>query len=304
MEFQIDELEYLALAPVAWAPYRLAPSEMKELSEQLKEMSDKGFIRPSSSPWELRSAIRMEKLEPLTDGTLMPHGKKLATFYGKIADSGVGSCTTRMYLKEVVTEVEHGNTCLNHYVIVTLDSASNLSDDTSNAWVQIWIDYLRTIYKQTAQRDDIQPTLRISAYLEAQILSPELIQETTEKIIQIKQRIQVGDKVMLNVSPWKGVLRLAKLRKLTPRNSLDLTSVNEKWALKLNFLDDKLHFVEEPLEIVGREVKRLKRSRIPLVKIRWNSKRGPEFTWEREDQFKKKYPHLFTKTASSSSAAS
>ncbi|GJX90415.1 putative reverse transcriptase domain-containing protein [Tanacetum coccineum] len=69
-------------------------------------------------------------------------------------------------------------------------------------------------------------------------------------------------------------------------------------------LDDKLHFVEEPLEIVGREVKRLKRSRIPLVKVRWNSKRGPEFTWEREDQFKKKYPHLFTKTTSSSSAAS
>ncbi|GJR47501.1 hypothetical protein Tco_1315604, partial [Tanacetum coccineum] len=64
------------------------------------------------------------------------------------------------------------------------------------------------------------------------------------------------------------------------------------------------HFVEEPVEIVGREVKRLKRSRIPLVKVRWNSKRGPEFTWEREDQFKKKYPHLFTKTTPSSSAAS
>ncbi|GJW32887.1 hypothetical protein Tco_0052919 [Tanacetum coccineum] len=69
-------------------------------------------------------------------------------------------------------------------------------------------------------------------------------------------------------------------------------------------LDDKLHFVEEPVEIVDREVKRLKRSRIPLVKVRWNSKRGPEFTWEREDQFKKKYPHLFTKTTPSSSAAS
>ncbi|GKA46182.1 hypothetical protein Tco_0738978 [Tanacetum coccineum] len=69
-------------------------------------------------------------------------------------------------------------------------------------------------------------------------------------------------------------------------------------------LDDKLYFVEEPLEIVGREVKWLKRSRIPLVKVRWNSKRGPEFTWEREDQFKKKYPHLFTKTVPSSSAAS
>ncbi|GKF63507.1 putative reverse transcriptase domain-containing protein, partial [Tanacetum coccineum] len=70
------------------------------------------------------------------------------------------------------------------------------------------------------------------------------------------------------------------------------------------YLDDKLHFVEEPVKIVDHEVKRLKRSRIPLVKVRWNSKRGPEFTWEREDQFRKKYPHLFTKTAPSSSAAS
>ncbi|GJS29314.1 hypothetical protein Tco_0489934 [Tanacetum coccineum] len=69
-------------------------------------------------------------------------------------------------------------------------------------------------------------------------------------------------------------------------------------------LDDKLQFVEEPIEITDREVKRLKRSRIPLVKVRWNSKRGPEFTWEREDQFRKKYPHLFSKTGPSSSAAS
>ncbi|GJY23965.1 putative reverse transcriptase domain-containing protein [Tanacetum coccineum] len=68
-------------------------------------------------------------------------------------------------------------------------------------------------------------------------------------------------------------------------------------------LDEKLYFVEEPLEVVGREVKRLKQSRIPLVKVRWNSKRGLEFTWECEDQFKKKYPHLFIETTSSSSAA-
>ncbi|GJV06505.1 hypothetical protein Tco_1344161 [Tanacetum coccineum] len=65
---------------------------------------------------------------------------------------------------------------------------------------------------------------------------------------------------------------------------------------------DKLHFVEEPVEIMDREVKQLRRSRVPIVKVRWNSRRGPEFTWEREDQFRKKYPHLFTKTAPSSSA--
>ncbi|GKE03912.1 putative reverse transcriptase domain-containing protein [Tanacetum coccineum] len=81
---------------------------------------------------------------------------------------------------------------------------------------------------------------------------------------------------------------------------------DEPLAVPLDGLhfDDKLQFVEEPVEIIDREVKRLKRSRIPLVKVRWNSKRGPEFTWEREDQFKKKYPHLFTKTVLSSSAAS
>ncbi|GKA08227.1 putative reverse transcriptase domain-containing protein [Tanacetum coccineum] len=69
-------------------------------------------------------------------------------------------------------------------------------------------------------------------------------------------------------------------------------------------VDDKLHFVEEPVEIMDREVKQLRRSRVPIVKVRWNSRRGPEFTWEREDQFRKKYPHLFTKTAPSSSAVS
>nr|GFA39709.1 putative reverse transcriptase domain-containing protein [Tanacetum cinerariifolium] len=190
---------------------------------------------------------------------------------------------------------------------------------------------------------------------EAQILGPELIQETTEKIVQIKQRMQaarnrrksyvnlkrkpmefqVGDKVMLKVSPWKGVVRFGKRGKLNPRyvgpfivlervgdvaykldlpeelsrvhNTFYVSNLKKCHADKplavpsdgLHF-DDKLHFVEEPVEIVDREVKRLKQSRIPLVKIRWNSKRGPEFTWEYEDQFRKKYPHLFAKTASSS----
>nr|GEW89092.1 putative reverse transcriptase domain-containing protein [Tanacetum cinerariifolium] len=59
-------------------------------------------------------------------------------------------------------------------------------------------------------------------------------------------------------------------------------------------LDDKLHSIEEPVEIMDREVKQLKQSRIPIVKVRWNSRRGLEFTWEREDFFKSKYPHIFS----------
>ncbi|XP_076917823.1 uncharacterized protein LOC143578028 [Bidens hawaiensis] len=59
------------------------------------------------------------------------------------------------------------------------------------------------------------------------------------------------------------------------------------------YIDHKLHFVEKPIEIVDRDVKKLKQSRIRLVKVKWNYKQGPEFTWELEDQMKQKYPHLF-----------
>nr|GEW35373.1 putative reverse transcriptase domain-containing protein [Tanacetum cinerariifolium] len=65
-------------------------------------------------------------------------------------------------------------------------------------------------------------------------------------------------------------------------------------------LDDKPNFMEEPVEVMDREVKQLKQSHIPIVKVRWDSKRGPEFTWEREDQIRTKYPHLFPNTTPSS----
>ncbi|GJY39254.1 hypothetical protein Tco_0425618, partial [Tanacetum coccineum] len=67
---------------------------------------------------------------------------------------------------------------------------------------------------------------------------------------------------------------------------------------------DKLNFIEEPIEIMDQEVKRLKQSRIPIVNVRWNSRRGPEFTWEREDQMQQKCPHLFTNSAPATEVAS
>ncbi|GKB91057.1 hypothetical protein Tco_0963329 [Tanacetum coccineum] len=120
---------------------------------------------------------------------------------------------------------------------------------------------------------------------------------------------QVRDRVMLKVSPWKGVVHFCKWGKLNPRvhntfhvSKLKKCHFDEPLAVPLEGLhvDDKLRFVEEPVEIMDQEVKWLKKSRIPIVKVRWNSRRGPEFTWEREDQFQKKYPHLFTKPIPSS----
>ncbi|GJX12377.1 reverse transcriptase domain-containing protein [Tanacetum coccineum] len=59
-------------------------------------------------------------------------------------------------------------------------------------------------------------------------------------------------------------------------------------------LDDKLNFVEEPMDAMDQEFKELRQNRIPIVKVRWNSKRGPKFTWEHEDEIRAKYPHLFS----------
>nr|GEU87332.1 hypothetical protein [Tanacetum cinerariifolium] len=143
---------------------------------------------------------------------------------------------------------------------------------------------------------------------DAQLNGPELVHETTEKIVQIKQKIQaardrqksyadvrrmplefqVDDRVMLKV--------LAKLRTVAYRlglpqqlsrvhstfhvSNLKKCLFDEPLAVLLDeiHIDDKLRFVEEPVEIMDRKVKRLKQSHIPIIKVRWNSKRDPEFT--------------------------
>ncbi|GKE59648.1 putative reverse transcriptase domain-containing protein [Tanacetum coccineum] len=160
---------------------------------------------------------------------------------------------------------------------------------------------------------------------EVQLTGPEIVQETTEKIIQVlpcKGVVRFGKRGKLNpryVGPFKVLekvgavaYKLELLQELSRvHNTFHVSNLkkcytDEPLAVPLDGLhiDDKLHFVEEPVKIMDREIKRLKQSRILIIKVRWNSRRGPEFTWERENEFRKKYPHLFTKTASSSSAAS
>ncbi|GJS19856.1 hypothetical protein Tco_0448488 [Tanacetum coccineum] len=184
------------------------------------------------------------------------------------------------------------------------------------------------------------------------MIGPELVQETTKKISQIKDRLKVargrqksyadkrrkplefcvGEFVLLKVSPWKGVVRFRKKGKLAPRffGPFKITERISPVAYRLRLPEDlngvhdtfhvsnlkkclanpilqvyldeiqvdaKLNFIEEPVEILEREFKKLKRSRIDIVKVRWNSS-GPEFTCEREDQMKLKYPHLFSDDSS------
>ncbi|GJY42791.1 hypothetical protein Tco_0431004 [Tanacetum coccineum] len=143
---------------------------------------------------------------------------------------------------------------------------------------------------------------------------------------------EVRDRVLLKVSPWKGMIYFGTKGKLAPRYVgpfkilerigpiayrlrllKELSSVHDVFQVLIlkkcladaNMhvpldeikIDKTLHFVKEPIEIMYHEVRSLKRSKISLVKIHWNSKRGPEFTWEHEDHMKSKYPQLFVDCA-------
>ncbi|GJT59003.1 putative reverse transcriptase domain-containing protein [Tanacetum coccineum] len=110
-------------------------------------------------------------------------------------------------------------------------------------------------------------------------------------LLNLKLEIRIGPvayrlELPQELSRVHNVFHVCNLKKCVSDDTLVI-------ALEEIQLDDKLNFVEEPVEIMDREVKQLKRSRIPIVKIHWNARRGPEYTWEREDQFKSKYPHLF-----------
>ncbi|GJT17021.1 putative reverse transcriptase domain-containing protein [Tanacetum coccineum] len=134
---------------------------------------------------------------------------------------------------------------------------------------------------------------------DVQLIGPEIIDETTKKIVQIRQRLQAArDRKEIGPMAYKlelpedlsnvhSTFHISNLKKCLSDESLVI-------PMKELRLDDKLNFVEEPVEIMDREVKQLKQSRIPIIKVRWNSKRGPEFMWECEDQIRAKYPHLFS----------
>ncbi|GJR77514.1 putative reverse transcriptase domain-containing protein [Tanacetum coccineum] len=170
----------------------------------------------------------------------------------------------RMYLKEVVTR--HGI------------SVSIICDHDPSYHASIKASPFEALYGQKCRSPVCWAEVG-----QVQLIGPEMVQETTKKVIQIKQRMQAAR------DRQKSYADLKRAGKAIPLEGLHV--------------DDKLRFVEKPVEIMDREVKRLKQSRIPIVKVRCNLRRGPEFTWEREDQFQKKYSHPFTKPVPSSSVA-
>nr|GEU89251.1 putative reverse transcriptase domain-containing protein [Tanacetum cinerariifolium] len=242
VEFQIDLV--LGAAPVARAPYTLAPSEMQELSTQLQELADKGFIRPSSSPWEAL-VLFINKKDESFKVWLSPLNKLIVK---------------------------------NRYPLLMIDY---LFDELQGSSVYSKIDPRFGYHHLRVREEDILKTAFRTryGYYEFQVMPSYA--DVRRKPLEF----QVGDKVMLKVSPWKGVIRFDKRGKLNSRYTrhfkilakvgtvayrLELPEKlsrvystfhvsNLKKCLSAKTLaisleeiqiDDKLHIIEEPVEIM------------------------------------------------------
>ncbi|GJS27178.1 hypothetical protein Tco_0487798 [Tanacetum coccineum] len=377
VEFRVDLVP--GATPVAKSPYRLAPLEMQELSEQLQELQDeeehgvhlklelellrkeKLYAKSSVKDKILATPSETSKVENAPAEMLRDLDQQME----KRADDG---CTLwiKLYSKyeyetryhpgkaNVVIEALRGKERVKprrvramamtiqygvRGMILAAQSEAFKQENEWNSgddqlrfrWMIYFVvladaaesvsDAIRFEYCLASSSGWTKSPVLWAKISKSSLIGPELVQETTDKF-------EVGDRVLLKVSPWKGVIRFGKRGKLAPRyvgpfeilERIDpvaywlrlpeeLSSVHDTFHLSnlkkcladaslhvpLNEIkvDKTLHFVEESVEIMDREIKKLKRSKKALVKVRWNSKRGSEFTWEREDHMKSKYPQLF-----------
>ncbi|GJR83736.1 putative reverse transcriptase domain-containing protein [Tanacetum coccineum] len=225
------------------------------------------LIENSKDPEKLRT----EKLEPRADGTLCLNGRSWLPCYDD--------------LRTVIMHESHKS---KYSIHPSSDKMSRLNNKghqlpkSSQGYDTIWVivDKLTKseIFVPMRETDPMEKLARM--YLKEKALGTNLDMSTayhSQTDRQSERTITLEDMLRAYVIDFGNVVPLEGLH-----------------------VDDKLHFVEEPVKIMDREVKRLRKGRVPIVKVQWTSKRGPEFRWEREDQFRKKYPHLFTKTALSS----
>nr|GEV33401.1 hypothetical protein [Tanacetum cinerariifolium] len=367
------------------APYRLAPSEMKELSDQLHELSDKGFIRHSSLPWGslIFKGIYVDpaKIESIKDWASSKTATEIRQFLGLVGYyqrfiegfSKIAKSMTKLTKKQVkfdwgaenfivYCDASHKGLGKANVVADALSRKERIKPLQVQALVMtIGLDLPKQIL-------EAQTEARKPENLEAEDVGGMLVETSRVSENPRKEKLELcadgtlclNNKNRLTKSAYflpmrenDSMVKLTRLylKEVVTRHGIPVliicdrdgrfTSKLEGFGYSFGYefklpqqlcrvhsmfyvsnlkkclsdkslailfdeihIDDKLYFIKEPVEIMNREVKQLKQSRILIVKVRWNSQRGLEFTWEREDQFQKKYLHLFTKTAPSTSTAS
>ncbi|GJR54942.1 hypothetical protein Tco_1405463 [Tanacetum coccineum] len=366
VEFRIDLVP--GATPVAKSPYRLAPSKMQELSGQLQELQDKGFIRHSHSPFIIvfiddilayskskeehevhlklvLESLRKEKLYANVEGDALSRKERVKS---RRVRGMILTAQSKAFKQEnVLAERLHG-----------LDQQMERKGDESLYFMdRIWVLLVGSVMDEahTSRYLTLEDIMRAcvidfggSYHLsiqcapfeslygrkcrspvlsteigESSLTGLELVQEMTDKVVLVKEKpkaardhqksyvdhrrkpleFEVGDRVLLKVTPWKGVVHFGKKGKLAPRyvgpfeilKTIGLVAYRLRLPEELNSVHDTfhvsnlkkclananlhvpldeikvdkiLHFVEEPVEIMDRESKKLKRRKITLVKVR------------------------------------
>ncbi|GKE41955.1 reverse transcriptase domain-containing protein [Tanacetum coccineum] len=257
----------------------------------------------------IKKDIPNEKLEPRTDGTLCLNGRSWLPCYGDLrtvimheshkSKYSIHPGSNKMYqdMKKlywwpnmkanIATYVSKCLTCAKVKAEHQMPSGFLVQPKIAQwKWDNITIDFITKLPKSSQGYDTIWVVMRHG-------IRVSIIYDRDPSVGAIAYKLELPQE-------------LSRVHNTFHVSNLKKCYADEPLAIQLDGLhiDHKLHFVEEQVEIMDHEAKRLKQSCIPIIKVRWNSRRGPKFTWEREDQFQKKYPHLFTKTAPSSSASS
>nr|GEU78336.1 putative reverse transcriptase domain-containing protein [Tanacetum cinerariifolium] len=228
-----------------------------------------------------RRSWNREKLEPHADGRLRLNNKSWLSCYSDLRTLIIHESHNSKYYV-------HSNSDIMYQDIKLLYWWPNMKADIAT-YVRKYLTCLRVKVEQQKPSGDFMHFGK-RGKLNPRYIGPF---EVLAKVGTIAYRLELPQQL----SRVHSTFRVSNLKKCLSDEPLPI-------SLDEILIDDKLRFIEEPVEIIDREVKRLKQSCILIIKVRWNSRRVPEFTWEREDQFRGKYSQLFTTTAPSTNAAS
>ncbi|GJW02266.1 putative reverse transcriptase domain-containing protein [Tanacetum coccineum] len=273
--------------------------------ENLKNEDVGGMLVENSKDPE---KFRTEKLEPRADGTLCFNGRSWLPCYGD--------------LRTVIMHESHKSKYSIHPVKAEHQRLSGLLVQPKIPewkWDNITMDFVTKLPKTSQGYDTIW--VIVDRLTKSAIFTPMRETDHMDKLAKMYLKEVVArhgipvliicDRDPRYVGPFKVIGKdgevaykldlpeeLNRVHNIFHVSNLKKCYADEPLAVLLDGLhfDDKLQFVEEPVEIMDREVKRLKRSRIPLFKVRWNSKRGPEFTWNLKTIKKKYHSTSSTKT--------
>nr|GEZ80485.1 putative reverse transcriptase domain-containing protein [Tanacetum cinerariifolium] len=243
VKFQIDLNP--GAAPVARGPYHLAPSEIKELSEQLQELSGKGLIRPSSSPW----------------GAPVLFVKKKDGSFRMCIDYRESNKLTVKY----------------HYPLPRID---DLFDQLQGSSIYLKIDLRSGVIQNGKVGYKLKLPKELSRVHHTFHVSNVKKCYSDESLVMPLEGVHINGTLQFVGEPVKIMEREIKQLKQSRIPLVKKCYSDESLVMSLEgvHINGTLQFVGEPVETMEREIKQLKRSRIPLVKVRWNSRRGHEFT--------------------------